>query len=176
MKKLCAVLVLLVLLVAAVAVAEGDAALNLTQVHDYEVADSLCYVGDTLYMLGTYGVYAYQDGELSTVVDLSDTYLYRYNQERPEDETEASVWEKAISVIFTDGQTLYGLQPYSGQIFQLTEGKLESYTQPVSYTHLVQTGTVQILGFTSACPMQFLLVVNIPLPVVVTQIIRASMV
>lgn len=129
MKKLCAVLVLLVLLMAAVAFAEGDAALNLTQVHDYEVADSLCYVGDTLYMLGTYGVYAYQDGELSTVVDLSDTYLYRYNQEHPEDETEASVWEKAISVIFTDGQTLYGLQPYSGQIFQLTEGKLESYTQ-----------------------------------------------
>lgn len=39
MKKLCAVLVLLVLLVAAVAFAEGDAALNLTQVHDYEVAD-----------------------------------------------------------------------------------------------------------------------------------------
>ena len=129
MKKLCAVLVLLVLLVAAVAFAEGDAALNLTQVHDYEVADSLCYVGDTLYMLGTYGVYAYQDGELSTVVDLSDTYLYLYNQERPEYETEASVWDKAISVIFTDGQTLYGLQPYSGQIFQLTEGKLESYTQ-----------------------------------------------
>ena len=89
MKKLCAVLVLLVLLVAAVAFAEGDAALNLTQVHDYEVADSLCYVGDTLYMLGTYGVYAYQDGELSTVVDLSDTYLYRYNQERPEDETDS---------------------------------------------------------------------------------------
>lgn len=129
MKKLCAVLVLLVLLVAAVAFAEGDEALNLTQVHDYEVTDSLCYVGNTLYMLGTYGVYAYQDGELSTVIDLSDTYLYRYNQERPEDETEASVWEKAISVIFTDGQTLYGLQPYSGQIFQLTEGKLESYTQ-----------------------------------------------
>lgn len=129
MKKLCAVLVLLVLLVAAVAFAEGDVALNLTQVHDYEVTDSLCYVGNTLYMLGTYGVYAYQDGELSTVVDLSDTYLYRYNQERPEDETEASVWEKAISVIFTDGQTLYGLQPYSGQIFQLAEGKLESYTQ-----------------------------------------------
>ena len=129
MKKLCAVLVLLVLLVAAVAFAEGDVALNLTQVHDYEVADSLCYVGDTLYMLGTYGVYAYQDGELSTAVDLSDTYLYRYNQERPEDETEASIWEKAISVIFTDGQTLYGLQPYSGQIFQLTEGKLEPYTQ-----------------------------------------------
>lgn len=131
MKKLCAVLVLvlLVLLVAVVAFAERDAALNLTQVHDYEVADSLCYVGDTLYMLGTYGVYAYQDGELSTAVDLSDTYLYRYNQERPEDETEASIWEKAISVIFTDGQTLYGLQPYSGQIFQLTEGKLESYIQ-----------------------------------------------
>ena len=131
MKKLCAVLVLvlLVLLVAVVAFAERDAALNLTQVHDYEVADSLCYVGDTLYMLGTYGVYAYQGGELSTAIDLSDTYLYRYNQERPEDETEASIWEKAISVIFTDGQTLYGLQPYSGQIFQLTEGKLESYTQ-----------------------------------------------
>jgi hypothetical protein len=82
MKKLCAVLVLLVLLVAAVAFAEGDVALNLTQVHDYEVADSLCYVGDTLYILGTYGVYAYQGGELSTAIDLSDTYLYRYNQER----------------------------------------------------------------------------------------------
>ena len=49
MKKLCAVLVLLVLLVAAVAFAEGDVALNLTQVHDYEVADSLCYVGYVVY-------------------------------------------------------------------------------------------------------------------------------
>ena len=41
MKKLCAVLVLLVMLVAAVAFAEGDVALNLTQVHDYEVAKSI---------------------------------------------------------------------------------------------------------------------------------------
>lgn len=51
MKKLCAVLVLLVMLVAAVAFAEGDVALNLTQVHDYEVADSLL-------LCGRYVVYA----------------------------------------------------------------------------------------------------------------------
>ncbi len=100
------------------------------QVHDYEVADSLCYVGDTLYMLGTYGVYAYQGGELSTAIDLSDTYLYRYNQERPEDETEASVWEKAISVIFYRwSDALWVANRIADKSFQLTEGKLEPYTQ-----------------------------------------------
>lgn len=112
-------LVLLVLLVAAVAFAEGDVALNLTQVHDYEVADSLCYVGDTLYMLGTYGVYAYQGGELSTAIDLSDTYLYRYNQERPEDETEASIWEKAISSILRMARRFMGCSRIADKSFKL---------------------------------------------------------
>ena len=81
-------------------------------------------------MLGTYGVYAYQGGELSTAIDLSDTYLYRYNQERPEDEAGSVRLGKGDQRHFLQMvRRFMGCKPYSGQIFQLTEGKLEPYTQ-----------------------------------------------
>jgi len=97
-KMLCMLLMLLLsMLVCFPSYANEPETLNLTQVHAYETATSLCFIEDTLYMLGAYGLYEYKENELTTVVDLSDAYAYRYQKERPEEEEQALVWEKAIS-------------------------------------------------------------------------------
>ena len=128
MKKLvCLVLALLISLLSAFAVhAEETGTVNLTDAHAYETATSLCFIEDTLYVLGSYGVYEYKDGELKTLVDLTDAYVYRYNQQRPEDAAGAAAWDRIIGYLFTDGKVLYGLHPYTGQIFKIEDGQLNA--------------------------------------------------
>ena len=129
-KMLCMLLMLLLsMLVCFPSYANEPETLNLTQVHAYETATSLCFIEDTLYMLGAYGLYEYKENELTTVVDLSDAYAYRYQKERPEEEEQALVWEKAISYLFTDGQSLYGLHPYSGKIYQIEGSQLKAVSE-----------------------------------------------
>lgn len=131
MKKLvCLVLALLISLLSAFAVhAEETGTVNLTDAHAYETATSLCFIEDTLYVLGSYGVYEYKDGELKTLVDLTDAYVYRYNQQRPEDAAGAAAWNRIIGYLFTDGKVLYGLHPYTGQIFKIEDGQLNACVQ-----------------------------------------------
>ena len=131
MKKLvCLVLALLISLLSAFAVhAEETGTVNLTDAHAYETATSLCFIEDTLYVLGSYGVYEYKDGELKTLVDLTDAYVYRYNQQRPEDAAGAAAWDRIIGYLFTDGKVLYGLHPYTGQIFKIEDGQLNACVQ-----------------------------------------------
>lgn len=131
MKKiLCSLLLLFALLLASLSAwAKEINALDLTETHDYETASSLCFIDDTLYMLGSYGVYAFKDGQLSTVVDLAQANKYRYDSQKPQAEEEASAWAQAISFLFTDGNTLYGLHPYSGMIYQIAAGRLNAYAQ-----------------------------------------------
>lgn len=131
MKKLvCLVLALLISLLSAFAVhAEETGTVNLTDAHAYETATSLCFIEDTLYVMGSYGVYEYKDGELKTLVDLTDAYVYRYNQQRPEDAAGAAAWDRIIGYLFTDGKVLYGLHPYTGQIFKIEDGQLNACVQ-----------------------------------------------
>ncbi len=131
MKKICCVLLMLLisLFTCFPACAEMPSAVNLTRAHANETASSLCFIEDTLYMLGSYGVYKFKDNELSTVVDLSDANIYRYNPERPTTDNEALVWDKAIGYLFTDGRFLLGLHPYSGQIYQIANGQMNAYAQ-----------------------------------------------
>ena len=131
MKKLvCLVLALLISLLSTFAVhAEETGTVNLTDAHAYETATSLCFIEDTLYVLGSYGVYEYKDGELKTLVDLTDAYVYRYNQQRPEDAAGAAAWDRIIGYLFTDGKVLYGLHPYTGQIFKIEDGQLNACVQ-----------------------------------------------
>ena len=131
MKKLvCLVLALLISLLSAFAVhAEETGTVNLTDAHAYETATSLCFIEDTLYVLGSYGAYEYKDGELKTLVDLTDAYVYRYNQQRPEDAAGAAAWDRIIGYLFTDGKVLYGLHPYTGQIFKIEDGQLNACVQ-----------------------------------------------
>lgn len=131
MKKICCLLlvILVSMLVCFPSCAEESVALNLTQMHAYETATSLCFIEDALYMLGSYGVYAYKDNELTTVVDLSGAYTYRFRQDRPEDEEQALAWEQAIGYLFTDGQSLYGLHPYSGKIYQMGDAQFNAVSE-----------------------------------------------
>lgn len=128
MKKLiCLVLALLISLLSVFAVhAEETGTVNLTDAHAYETAASLCFIEDTLYVLGSYGIYTYANNELKVVVDLTDVYKYRHKQQRPEDATGAAAWDRIIGHLFTDGKALYGLHPYTGQVFRIENGQLNA--------------------------------------------------
>lgn len=131
MKKLVYLLVIFLVIVFKIPFGYAKAAetLNLSQKNMYETANSLCFTEDTLYILGNRGIYAYKGNELTTCVDLSETYKYRYNPMRPEDEEQAAAWDKVISHLFTDGTRLYGLHPYTGKVFEITDGQAKEFAQ-----------------------------------------------
>ncbi|MGM9600153.1 MAG: hypothetical protein ACI3W5_01030, partial [Faecousia sp.] len=131
MKKLvCLVLALLISLLSTFSVhAEETGTVNLTDAHAYETAVSLCFIEDTLYVLGSYGIYTYANNELKVVVDLTDVYKYRHKQQRPEDAAGAAAWDRIIGYLFTDEKVLYGLHPYTGQIFKIEDGQLNACAQ-----------------------------------------------
>ena len=88
---------------------------------------SLCFDGETLYMLGGSGVYRWTpgDGEAAErVADLSESAPYQYAAQPPEDAAEAAAWSRAVAWLFADGGALYALQPYSGQVFRVEDGGL----------------------------------------------------
>ena len=66
---------------------------------------------------------------MKTLVDLTDAYVYRYNQQRLEDAAGAAAWDRIIGYLFTDGKVLYGLHPYTGQIFKIEDGQLNACVQ-----------------------------------------------
>ena len=127
MKKLITGLVFsLLIFVACVSpiLADGaSVALDLTEMQRYEMADSLCWIDDSLYVLGNKGVYSWKSGseKMNTVIDLAAASNYDYVQDCPEDESEAAVWNQMLQLIFTDGEALYGLHPYSGMIKKIEE-------------------------------------------------------
>lgn len=130
MKKWMSFLLLLfTLLVSVPGCAEEAETLNLNQENTYETAASLCFVEDTLYILGNRGIYAYDGNALTLCVDLSDANMYRYNPMRPVDEAQAAAWERAVSRLFTDGTALYGLHPYTGQVFAIEGGEMKAFAQ-----------------------------------------------
>ena len=58
-------------------------ALDLTEMQRYEMADSLCWIDDSLYVLGNKGVYSWKSGseKMNTVIDLTAASNYDYVQE-----------------------------------------------------------------------------------------------
>lgn len=97
-------------------------ALSLTESQPYDNAFSLCWVGNDLYILGSRAVYQWSaDMENPEVFcNLTEASAYQYIQQPPEDAQGASAWAKAIRYLFSNGEALYGLHPYSGQIFEVT--------------------------------------------------------
>ena len=134
MKKLITGLVFsLLIFVACVSPILADGAsvvLDLTEMQRYEMADSLCWIDDSLYVLGNKGVYSWKSGseKMNTVIDLAVASNYDYVQDCPEDESEATVWNQMLQLIFTDGEALYGLHPYSGIAQMRQNNKVEERT------------------------------------------------
>lgn len=141
MKKLITGLVFsLLILMACVSPILADGAsvvLDLTEMQRYEMADSLCWLDDSLYVLGNKGVYSWKSGseKMNTVIDLTAASNYDYVQDCPEDESEAAVWNQMLQLIFTDGETLYGLHPYSGMIKKI-EGNTQTDVAEIQQEYL----------------------------------------
>ena len=141
MKKLITGLVLFLLIfVACISpiIADGTSmALDLTEMQRYEMADSLCWIDDSLYVLGNKGVYSWKSGseKMNTVIDLAVASNYDYVQDCPEDESEATVWNQMLQLIFTDGEALYGLHPYSGMIKKI-EGNTQTDVAEIQQEYL----------------------------------------
>lgn len=106
MKKLITGLVFsLLILMACVSPILADGAsvvLDLTEMQRYEMADSLCWIDDSLYVLGNKGVYSWKSGseKMNTVIDLAAASNYDYAQDCPEDESEATVLESDVAADF----------------------------------------------------------------------------
>lgn len=141
MKKLITGLVLFLLIFAACIspiIADGTSmALDLTEMQRYETAISLCWIDDSLYVLGHKGVYSWENGseKMNTVIDLTVASNYDYVQDCPEDESEAAVWNQMLQLIFTDGEALYGLHPYSGMIKKI-EGNVQTDVAEIQQEYL----------------------------------------
>lgn len=141
MKKLITGLVFsLLILMACVSpiLADGaNVALDLTEMQRYEMAGSLCWIDDSLYVLGNKGVYSWKSGseKMNTVIDLTAASNYDYVQDCPEDESEAAVWNQMLQLIFTDGEALYGLHPYSGTIKKI-EGNTQTDVAEIQQEYL----------------------------------------
>ena len=141
MKKLITGLVFsLLILMACVSPILADGAsvvLDLTEMQRYEMADSLCWIDDSLYVLGNKGVYSWKSGseKMNTVIDLAVASNYDYVQDCPEDESEATVWNQMLQLIFTDGEALYGLHPYSGMIKKI-EGNAQTDVAEIQREYL----------------------------------------
>ena len=141
MKKLITGLVFsLLIFVACVSpiLADGaNVALDLTEMQRYEIAGSLCWIDDSLYVLGNKGVYSWKSGseKMNTVIDLTAASNYDYVHDCPEDESEAVVWNQMLQLIFTDGETLYGLHPYSGMIKKI-EGNTQTDVAEIQQEYL----------------------------------------
>ena len=141
MKKLITGLVFsLLILMACVSPILADGAsvvLDLTEMQRYEMADSLCWIDDSLYVLGNKGVYSWKSGneKMNTVIDLAAASNYDYVQDCPEDKSEAAVWNQMLQLIFTDGEVLYGLHPYSGMIKKI-EGNAQTDVAEIQREYL----------------------------------------
>ena len=114
-----------------------EMALDLTQMARFETVSSLCWIDDSLYVLGNKGVYSWKSGseKMNTVIDLAVASNYDYVQDCPEDESEAAVWNQMLQLIFTDGEALYGLHPYSGMIKKI-EGNAQTDVVEIQQEYL----------------------------------------
>lgn len=105
---------------------EAPTAITLGVETDYENVQSLAWVGDTLYILGRKGVYAWQKGQgsASLAVDLSASAAWQRVEAAPTNPQDAAAWAQAVQFLMGTENALFALQPYSGQVFRVADGAL----------------------------------------------------
>ena len=128
MRRVISLLVMLAMLLCALPAwaEELPSAIPIGMETDYESAQALAWAGDTLYILGRKGIYTWQSGQESAAlaVDLSASAAWQYAEEAPTDPQDAAAWAQAIRFLMGTEEALYGLQPYSGQVFRVEAGAL----------------------------------------------------
>lgn len=91
----------------------------------------ICWVDDTLYMLGSEAIYRWQVGDEQAHVYWQQAGVgeYRYQEAPPETAEKRLLWEHAVECLVTDGSSLYAWQPYSAQLFEVQKQGLQLAAQ-----------------------------------------------
>lgn len=119
----------------------NETVIDFSVLNPYEIVLSLCWIHDTLYVLGSKGIYQWSGGEPAIFLDLSGATQFLYVEQEPENEAEKKLWMQAISYLFTDGNNLYGLHPYSGSIYSISDQGLRSIAKlPVDFLSVQSDG------------------------------------
>lgn len=121
---------MLTLLVSLTCAQADEATRNLPNVlEDVDESDGvqdICWVDETLYILSGDAVYRWTEGDAKAQHYWQQTGIgaYRDQEEIPEEEAERLLWRHAVSYLGTDGTALYAWQPFSGELFRVTENEL----------------------------------------------------
>ena len=150
-KAICLTMIISIICVAFIPMALAqqalyDTTLDLSSVSQYENTRSLCWVGDTLYILGANAIYKWdmQNATPNVFYDLTSMTQFQYMQNEPQDPALADLWRKSVGYLFTDNNQLFGIHPYSGSIYMITEEKMELIsTLPADYL-LVESDTIPL--------------------------------
>ena len=81
----------------------------------------ICWVNDTLYILGNEAIYSWRFGDerVQLYWQQPEIDAYRYLETPPEAADKHALWEQAVEFLVTDGVSLYAWQPYSAQLFEV---------------------------------------------------------
>ena len=87
---------------------------------------SLCWQGDTLYLLGRETVYRWQPGQEApeTLWQTEGTGNLRYWEEPPADEANLTLWKQAVCYIVPGKEGPLALHPYSGELMSVAANGL----------------------------------------------------
>lgn len=112
-------LILLLLAICLTPHAVADETLSFEPSGDY--VQSICWQGDTLYMLGRETLYRWRpgDAEAQPFWQAEGIEMMRYMDIAPEDENELSLWRQAVSYIVPGKDAPLALQPYSGDVYSI---------------------------------------------------------
>ena len=92
---------------------------------DDEIIRSMCWQGDTLYLLGE-GLSRWQPGNAAPqpIWRAEGIDSMRYWETPPEDESDLALWRQAIRYIFPGEDAPIALHPYTGELFSVGAGGL----------------------------------------------------
>jgi hypothetical protein len=89
----------------------------------FGMIQSACELKGAVYFLSNKGIYRWTPGPGAPemLTDLSLIQGFGLSPTPPKSTVERELWEQGMSYLFTDGETLYGLHPYTGQVFVLQD-------------------------------------------------------
>ncbi len=131
MKKVLSLVLCTVCALALVSSALGEG-LDATLPPDYIVFGSFygaCEWQDSLLLLCGKGLYRWEPGgeTVERLMDLSLIQGKGLSPAAPEGKLERELWEQGMTWLFTDGESLFGLHPYTGQVYKLNGGDAVPY-------------------------------------------------
>lgn len=90
---------------------------------------SACEMKGAIYFLSSKGIYRWAPGPGAPekLIDLSLSQGSGLLPTPPTAKVQLELWEQGMKYLFTDGDALYGLHPYTGQVFRLDDKRMAPF-------------------------------------------------